>query len=144
MQKKKKRALTLLEIMIVIFLITLITGTIGYSMKGTMEKGRAFRTEQAREQLHDLLLIALAEEKGTAEQIAANPETYLKAGGLAKDPKQLLKDGWKENFVITVKNNKDFKVHSEAYQRFKDREKSKLGELAKPTPEPENEEEDEE
>ena len=35
----KKRALTLLEVMIVIFLITLITGTIGYSMRGTLDKG---------------------------------------------------------------------------------------------------------
>src|SRR5271169_624785 len=99
--KRKKRALTLLEIMIVIFLITLITGTIGYSMRGTLDKGRAFRTKQGMEQLHDLLLICLAEtEKGTAEDIAKNPLVYLKELGLAKDPENLVKDGWKQDFEI--------------------------------------------
>ncbi len=59
--KRKKRAFSLLEVMVVIFLITLITGAIGYNMKGTLDKGRAFRTEQAKTQLHDLLLICIEE-----------------------------------------------------------------------------------
>ena len=67
--KKQKRTLTILEIIIVIFLITLITGTIGYNMKGTLDRGRAFRTEQARAQLRDLLLICL-EEGEKADEIA--------------------------------------------------------------------------
>lgn len=119
----KKRALTLLEIMIVIFLITLITGTIGYSMRGTLDKGRAFRTEQAETQLHDLLLICLA-EKGDAESIAARPLEYLKQLGLAKDPKKLLQDGWKEDFHITaIANKSDFKIHSDAYERYERKNK---------------------
>src|SRR5206468_3565400 len=97
----KKRALTLLEIMIVIFLITLITGTIGYSMRGTLDKGRAFRTEQAMEQLHDLLLICLA-EGNDADAIASDPAGHLKQLGLAKDPENLIKDGWKKKFEITT------------------------------------------
>ena len=51
----------MLEIIIVIFLITLITGAIGYNMKGTLDRGKAFRTEQARRELHDLLLVCVAE-----------------------------------------------------------------------------------
>lgn len=118
----KKRALTLLEIMIVIFLITLITGTIGYSMRGTLDKGRAFRTQQGMEQLYDLLLICLA-EKGDAEDIAKHPVDYLKELGLAKDPDNLVKDGWKQDFQITVKNKNDFKITSEAYQKYLDKQK---------------------
>jgi hypothetical protein len=114
----KKRALTLLEIMIVIFLITLITGTIGYSMRGTLDKGRAFRTEQAKTQLRDLLLICLAEE-GNPDEIAKNPAKHLKQLGLAKDPDGLLKDGWKKEFEIRLIANKtDFKVESEALKRY--------------------------
>lgn len=109
----KKRALTLIEIMIVIFLITLITGAIGYSMRGSMEKGRIFRTEQGIEQLHDLLLLCLDEE-GDADKIASNPKHYLEKSGIAKDPKNLLKDGWGKPFTITVKpGGKDFDVVSE-------------------------------
>ncbi len=116
----KKRALTLLEIMIVIFLITLITGTIGYSMRGTLDKGRAFRTEQAKEQIHDLLLISLA-EGGDANKIAKNPLEALEKLGLAKDPKNLLKDGWKEKFEIKVQpNGADFEIISKALERYND------------------------
>lgn len=117
----KKRALTLLEIMIVIFLITLITGTIGYSMRGTLDKGRAFRTEQAKEQLRDLLLICLA-EGGDADKIAQDPVGNLKKLGLAKDPENLVKDGWKHPFKITPNGKKtDFTVYSDAFENYRDR-----------------------
>ncbi len=117
----KKRALTLLEIMIVIFLITLITGTIGYSMRGTLDKGRAFRTEQGKEQLHDLLLIALS-EGSTADEIAHDPAKALKGLGLAKDPDNLVLDGWKEKFTITpTPNKKDFNIKSDAWDKYKNK-----------------------
>ncbi len=84
--KRKKRALTLLEIMIVIFLITLITGAIGYNMKGTLDRGRAFRTEQAQAQLRDLLLICL-EEGVNSEDLTRDPAAHLKKFNLAKTVK---------------------------------------------------------
>jgi type II secretory pathway pseudopilin PulG len=77
MKRQMKRTLTLLEIMIVIFLITLITGVIGYNMKGSLDKGKAFRTSQAKEQLHDMLLLALAEGE-SMENIIASPIAALK------------------------------------------------------------------
>lgn len=119
--KKKKRSLTLLEIMIVIFIITLITGAIGYNMRGTLDRGRAFRTEQGKEQLHDLLLICLAsEDKVDAETIAKKPAVYLQRSGLAKDPNRLILDGWKNPFTITVtKDKSDFDIRSEAWEKYK-------------------------
>jgi len=131
----KKRALTLLEIMIVIMLITLISGTIGYSMKGSLEKGRAFRTQQGQEQLKDLLLICLS-EGGKIEEIAQNPVAHLKALGLAKDPENLVKDGWKQPFEISVKQAKnDFTIKSKALDDYKNRQNKKSG----PTETEENE-----
>lgn len=116
--KKKKRALTLLEIMIVIFLITLITGAIGYNMLGTLDRGRVFRTQQAKEQLHDLLLICLA-DKGDAEAISKNPLQYLKELGLAKDPENLIKDGWKQPFSIKATRDKnDFIIQSTGLEKY--------------------------
>lgn len=116
--RKKKRALTLLEIMIVIFLITLITGAIGYNMLGTLDRGRIFRTQQAKEQLHDLLLICLA-DKGDAEAISKNPLQYLKELGLAKDPENLIKDGWKQPFTIKATRDKnDFIIQSLGLEKY--------------------------
>jgi len=117
----KKRALTLLEIMIVIFLITLITGAIGYNMKGTLDRGRAFRTEQAETQLHDLLLICL-EEGVKPDDLVKDPAMYLKKYNLAKNSEKLVQDGWGTNFVIQYNQNKhDFKISSPTYRKYKNK-----------------------
>jgi type II secretory pathway pseudopilin PulG len=116
--KKKKRPFTLLEIIIVIFIITLVTGAIGYSMKGTLDKGRAFRTEQAMDQLKDLLLMCLA-EGDKADEIAAKPEFFLKKYGLAKNPAKIVEDGWGQKFTIKPTRSKtDFTVFSDALERY--------------------------
>ncbi len=115
----KKKAFTLIEIMIVIFLITLITGAIGYNMKSSMNKGKEFRTKQAHAQLHDLLLICL-DEGATADLIAADPEKYLTKSGLAKDPKNILKDGWNKKFnIVAAPDKKDFVITSENMPNLK-------------------------
>ncbi len=109
---KKKRALTLIEIMIVIFLITLVTGAIGYNMKGTLDKGKKFKTEQAMAQLHDLLLLCV-DEGHPIDEVAKDPAKYLKLSGLAKDPSKLIKDGWNVPFEIVVADNgSDFQITS--------------------------------
>lgn len=119
-ENMKKRTLTLLEVMIVIFLITLITGAIGYSMRGTLDKGRAFRTQQGMDQLHDLLMICLAsEDKADAESIAKKPAEYLKKSGLAKNPDQLILDGWKSPYqIVATKDKSDFKIRSESLEKY--------------------------
>lgn len=115
----KKRCLTLLEVMIVIFLITLITGTIGYNMRGTLDRGRAFRTEQAKAQLRDLLLLCV-EEGEKPEEIAARPQSYLKKYNLAKNSEKLVQDGWGEKFSIKYNQaNRDFHISSQTYNKYK-------------------------
>lgn len=117
--KKRKKALTLLEIMIVIALITLITGVIGYNMRGSLDKGRAFRTEQAMEQVHDLLWLAASE--GTKPADAANdPTSALQKLGLAKNITKLLQDGWGNPFTIVYDDKTgDFKIESTSYNTYR-------------------------
>ena len=117
--KKQKRTLTLLEIMIVIFLITLITGTIGYNMKGTLDRGRAFRTEQGKTQLRDLLLFCI-EEGEKPDDVAKDPAIFLKRYNLAKNSEKLVQDGWGENFIINYsKKDSDFSISSKAHDKYK-------------------------
>ena len=120
--KKRKKALTLLEIMIVIALITLITGVIGYNMRGSLDKGRAFRTEQAMEQVHDLLWLAASE--GTKPADAANdPTSALQKLGLAKNVTKLLQDGWGNDFTIVYnQRDGDFRIQSTRYNRYLERQ----------------------
>jgi general secretion pathway protein G len=115
---KKKHPLTLLEIIIVIFLITLISGAIGYSMKGTLDKGKVFRTEQAQEQLRDLLLMCVAEGE-SPENVVHNPVAVLKKYGLAKNPDKIIEDGWGKKFDIVLTSSKnDFKISSEELKKY--------------------------
>lgn len=111
--KRKKKPITLLEIMLVILLIGLISGVIAYNMSGTLERGKVFKTKQAISQLHDLLLLAV-EDGAKIDQVAKNPEEYLKALGLAKDPDKLLTDGWGKKLKIKVINSgTDFEITSD-------------------------------
>jgi prepilin-type N-terminal cleavage/methylation domain-containing protein len=119
---KKKRAFTLLEIMIVIALITLITGVIGYNMRDTLDRGRAFRTEQAISQLHDMLLLCLAEGKEMGNIIGDEKKLLeaVKSAGLAKDPEKLLQDGWGNPLIVKpTENNDDFDIQSERWNKYK-------------------------
>ncbi len=99
MKKKKKRPITLLEIMIVIFLIGLIGGVIGYNMKGSLDKGRAFKSEQAASRVREILLLQVADGH-SIDEVVAKPEYYLMNSGLCDKPQKLLKDGWNGNFKI--------------------------------------------
>jgi hypothetical protein len=108
--------------MIVILLITLIGGVLGYNMKGSLEKGKIFRSRQAEEQLHDMLLLALAEGK-TAKEIESDPEAALKDLKLAKNPGKLLKDGWGSPFEIkAIYQGTDFSIQSSNRAKYAEKE----------------------
>jgi hypothetical protein len=125
--------------MIVIFLIGLIGSVIGYNVKGSLEEGKAFRTEQAKLQIQDIL--SLEASYGTPlEEIVLDPGYYLKKSGLCKDYKKLLKDGWGKPYEITTsKLGTNIKVHSEALAKHKAK---KLGGKPPKAEDKEDEEED--
>lgn len=115
---KKKRAFTLLEIMIVIFLIGLIGSIIGYNMKGSLEEGKAFKTKQSMRKLIDILEMEIA--KGAdVEQMQENVEPFLERSGLVKKAKVLTKDGWGKPFVITIHDDGTVSVFSAQYNGYK-------------------------
>ena len=123
MKSFKKKFMTLLEIMIVIALITIIGGVLGYNMKGALEKGKAFKTEQAMKQIEDILLLEYVKGEKSLQEIADNPIEVLKESGLVKDPEKLMKDGWnKEIEVKALKGEDRFEIYS---KRFKEYSKKK-------------------
>lgn len=101
--KKIRRAFTLMEIMLVILIISLIGGVIGYSMKGSLEEGKAFKTQQAIAKVYELIQLRLA-ETGDIEEIYNNLKSELEKTGLVKRVKDLLKDGWGKEFTIKKTN----------------------------------------
>lgn len=124
--RKKKRNLTLLEIMIVIVLIGLIGSVIGFNMKGSLDEGRAFKTRQAQEQIEDILMLEAA--RGTPiETILERKEEYLANSGLVKNPKKFLKDGWGNDFDVKVSGKEMIKVTSDKLKAYERKKSEKVG-----------------
>jgi len=122
---QKKRAFTLLEIMIVIFLIGLIGSIVGYSMKGSLTEGKAFKTKQAIVRITDLLELELA-RGSTPTEINDNLEGVLTSQKVVKNVQTLLKDGWGDKMKVHVNADGEIKVTStnlENYEAKKEQER---------------------
>lgn len=116
----KKRPVTLLEIMVVIFLIGLIASVIGYNMKGSIDRGKVFKTEESQKQIRDILLLESAKQSKSIEEILKEPKYYLEKSGLPKNVDKLLKDGWGEDFIIEpTRDKKDLLVYSKNLEKYK-------------------------
>jgi general secretion pathway protein G len=126
--RRKKRTLTLLEIMIVLVLIGLIGSVIGVNMKGSLDEGKAFKTRRAREQIKDILMLEVASRGLSIEDAVAKREVIIKESGLVKDPKSILNDGWGVPFEVTVGSNKNtIKVVSQKLKSYEQKKNEKLG-----------------
>ncbi len=116
---KKKRAFTLMEIIIVIFLIGIITGVISYNMRGSLDGGRAFKTEHAISQLTDILEMEIAKGDFPPETIVENPLQFLRRSGLVKNPTQLIRDGWNNPLEITINKNGALQITSTGLRAYR-------------------------
>lgn len=118
-KKMRKKAITLLEIMIVITLIALIGGVLSYNMKGSLDKGRAFKTEQAQKQIADILEMERNERCLSYEEAAQKAEELLGFSGLIKEPQEFLKDGWGQTMQINLsKDQQGFEIFSENLEKY--------------------------
>lgn len=126
---RKKRAITLLEIMIVILLIGLIGGVVSYNLKGTLDKGKAFASNEGAKKLEDILNLEIQNGTRKALELArdkSNDRDVVKAcivnSGLISDQqvKKFVKDGWNEFFIIKkVKGEEQVLVTSRKYEEYK-------------------------
>ncbi len=128
--KKQKRAVTLLEMMIVVVLIGIIASVIGVNMKKSLDEGKAFKTERAKEQIHDAVLYHIAtSDQYTLKQIIEDEEILQKVldeSPLIKDSASFLKDGWGDRFQIKLTRDKhEFAVESVNLNKYKEKKKKK-------------------
>jgi general secretion pathway protein G len=125
---RKKRAITILEIMIAIFLIGIIGGVVGYNLKGSMDKGRAFKTEQAMQRVKEILYLVAGEQNLTVSEVVNDPRQYLIQSGLVKNPDDLLKDGWGGELSIYESTEKDSKGEIETHSKNLEKYRKKMNE----------------
>lgn len=108
--------------MIWIFIISIIGGVMTSNMKGSLNKGRAFKTESAGKQAHDILSLQMV-SGSNLETVLNNPEKTLKQSGLVQNPKKLLQDGWGKNFIIVPINDDEFILYSKTWVNYLKKEK---------------------
>ena len=119
MYKKSRRLITLIEIVIVMFLIAMITGVIAYNYTGTLEKGKAFKTEMGIERLTTILNLAAAEDRGLTDNIESKWESIVRQSPLVNKPNELINDGWGEKYEVTLDQDGNIQVHSRRYDEYK-------------------------
>lgn len=112
--RRKKHSVTLIEIMIVILLIGLVSGALVFNMRGSMDKGKIFKSQQNAMRVYDALMMANAQGEfnlndynNRATVIAVlNNTPFIKNGEAA------FKDGWGQDLTITPIGTDDIRVFS--------------------------------
>ena len=117
--KKTKRHITLVEMMVVIFIIGLIVSVIGFRYQGGLEKGKAFKTETSVDKVETILNLQVAENPSLIDGIERDWKELIKRDPLVKDPAALIKDGWGEELQVSVDNNRNIHVRSRNLDNYK-------------------------
>src|SRR5262249_45328768 len=104
---KKRRAITLIEMIIVMLLIATITGAIAYNYRDSLNQGKVFKTREAINRIETILNLALAEEPNNASDIQQDWKKYVKGSPLVRNPNDFYSDAWAGEYKITLKQSED-------------------------------------
>lgn len=106
--KKKRQALTLIEIMLVIILIGIVGGTLAFNLKGAVSKGKQFKTDETKRKIDSILELAQLEGH-SLQEIQSDWISYVKASPLIKtkaDQDEIL-DGYGMPFDVEINDSGD-------------------------------------
>lgn len=123
MKQRRKNAVTLIEIMIVILLIGLIGGALAINMRGSMDQGKVFKTRQNISRVYDVLMMEYASGTRSLEQIVSGRVQILEKSPLLKEGSKLLKDAWGKNLSIKIENE-DLVIESDKLKKWDNDHKS--------------------
>lgn len=132
LKRAQKRFVTLVEMMIVMFLIAMIVGVIAYNYTGSLEEGKAFKTKAGIEKIQTILDLYIASHPDDASDIGSKWKEIVKSSPLVKGADELIKDGWGVPYTVS-RNDQDgaIIVHSDKYQKYVDSGKGKSGMFGK-------------
>lgn len=120
--KIKKRNVTLIEMMIVMFLIALVTGVIAYNYRGSLDEGKAFKTKAGMDKVQMILTLKFTDDPDASID---KWEDYIKTSPLVKGGDSLIRDGWGEKYNVERNENGDFIVTSKRYSDYLNTEQGK-------------------
>ncbi len=102
-----RRYITLIEIMIVMFLISMILGVLAYNYQGALNDGRAFETRANIEKIGTILSLKIANDPSAIDELEARWKDYVRASPLVNNPDKMTRDGWGNEFKVSVEQTED-------------------------------------
>lgn len=122
----RRRFITLVEMMIVMFLIAMITGVIAYNYTGSLEEGKAFKTKAGMEKIHTVLDLHLATHPEDRDHIESKWQEIVDNSQLVKNSKELKNDGWGVIYQVSKDNDGEIEIKSERYNTYQSAKKGSL------------------
>lgn len=122
--RKNRRAVTLIEMIVVMLLIATITGALAYNYNASLNEGKSFRTKEGIARIQTILSIAAAENpEMDTQQIADKWKYFVTHSPMAGKGNELLKDGWGKEYEVEPPQDDsgDFKVVSQSYNTYKEK-----------------------
>lgn len=117
----KKRFITLVEMMIVMFLIAMITGVIAYNYTGSLEEGKAFKTKSGMDKIRTVIDLHLATHPDDRENISSGWKRMVEDSQLVKNANELIKDGWGDEYEVSADSNGEIEIKSKKYGDYQDK-----------------------
>lgn len=112
-----KRSVTLIEMMIVMFLIAMIIGVVAYNYQGTLEESKAFKTKTAKQKLVTILTVIVSNDPTLEENLESEWKAWVKKSPLVQNPNDIVKDGWGQDFDVKIDDGR-VTVESEKYKEY--------------------------
>ncbi len=116
-KKRHKRSITLVEMMVVITLIGIIGGALAFNMRGSIQKGKVFQTEQKCARVYDILMMEYATGNMSLEEIISRKDSIILSAAWNRDGKKLLEDAWGNELIVSLnERGDDILVYSKKIQ----------------------------
>jgi len=114
----KKRFITLVEMMIVMFLIAMITGVIAYNYTGSLEEGKAFKTKHGMDKIQTVLNMHFATNPEDFDKVETEWQNFIALSPMVKNAEELKKDGWGGDYKLSKTTEGDVIITSEKYNTY--------------------------
>lgn len=118
MRRLQKKCVTLVEMMIVMFLIAMITAVIAYNYTGSLEEGKAFKTRAGIDKIRTILDLHLAAHPEEEENIESDWRQIVLTSQLSKGGQELLRDGWGVEYKVSKPREGEILIESDKYRDY--------------------------
>jgi len=115
----KRRFVTLVEMMIVMFLIAMITGVIAYNYSGGLDEGKAFKTREGMTKISNILEMYLTKNPEEKTNLNTTWQGIVNSSSLVKKGSDLIHDGWGGDYYVNFdENSGEIIITSKKYEDY--------------------------